>query len=42
MITLPPKEVLRAKPDRVMQDTVAYFEGPGRVTNARLHALLAR
>ena len=36
MTTLPPKEVLIADLDRVVQDTLAYFAGPGRVTNARV------
>jgi hypothetical protein len=36
MTTLPTKEVLLANLDRVAQDTLAYFDGPGRVTNARV------
>ena len=42
MTTLPPKEVLLANLDRVVQDTVAYFEGPGRVTKARVDQWQAR
>ncbi len=36
MTTLPTKEVLLANLDRVAQDTLAYFDGPGRVINARV------
>jgi hypothetical protein len=36
MTTLPPKETLLADLDRVARDTLAYFEGPGRASNARV------
>jgi hypothetical protein len=42
MTTLPPKEVLLANLDKVVQDTLAYFEGPGRVTDARVDQWQAR
>jgi hypothetical protein len=42
MTTLPPKEPLLADLDRVVQDTLAYFEGPGRATNARVDQWQAR
>jgi len=42
MTTLPPKEMLLANLDRVVQDTLAYFEGPGRVTKARIDQWQAR
>ncbi len=42
MTTLPPKEALLANLDRVVQDTLAYFEGPGRVTDARVDRWQAR
>jgi len=42
MTTLAPKEVLLANLDRVVQDTLAYFEGPGRVTSARVDRWHAR
>ncbi len=42
MTTLPPKEMLLANLDRVVQDTLAYFDGPGRVTAARVDQWQAR
>ena len=42
MTTLPPDEVLLANLDRVVQDTLAYFEGPGRTTDARVDQWQAR
>jgi hypothetical protein len=42
MTTLPPTEVLLANLDRVVQDTLAYFEGPGRTTGARVDRWQAR
>jgi hypothetical protein len=42
MTTLPPKEVLLADLERVVQDTLAYFEGPGRATDARVDRWQAR
>ncbi len=42
MTTLPTKEVLLANLDRVAQDTLAYFDGPGRVTDARVDQWQAR
>jgi hypothetical protein len=42
MTTLPPKEVLLANLDGVVQDALAYFEGPGRGTNARVGQWQAR
>ena len=35
-------EMLVANLDRVVQDTLAYFEGPGRTTNARVDRWQAR
>jgi hypothetical protein len=42
MTTLLPKDALLANLDRVVQDTLAYFEGPGRVTDARVDQWQAR
>ncbi len=42
MTTLPPKEVLLANLDGVVQDALAYFEGPGRATTARVGRWQAR
>ncbi|MBI4609572.1 MAG: DinB family protein [Candidatus Rokubacteria bacterium] len=42
MTTLAPKEVLLANLERVAQDTLTYFDGPGRVTNARVDRWQAR
>ena len=42
MATLPAKEVPIANLDRVVQDTLAYFEGRGRVTDARVDRWQAR
>lgn len=42
MTTRPPKDELLANLDRVMQDTLVYFEGPGRVTEARVGQWQAR
>ena len=42
MTTLSPKEAVLADLDRVVQDTLAYFEGPGRATNARVDRWQAR
>src|SRR3989449_8888507 len=42
MTTLPPKDVLIANLDRVVQETLAYFEGPGRTTKARVDRWQAR
>ncbi len=42
MTTLPATEVLLANLDRVVQDTLAYFDGPGRATDARVDRWQAR
>ena len=42
MTTLPPTDVLLANLDRVVQDTLAYFDGPGRATRARVDRWQAR
>ncbi len=42
MTVLPPKDTLLADLDRVVQDTLAYFEGPGRATKARVDRWQAR
>lgn len=42
MTTLPPKDVLLADLDQVVQDTLAYFDGPGRTTDARVDRWQAR
>jgi hypothetical protein len=36
MTTLPSKEALLADLDRTARDTLAYFEGPGRASHARV------
>ena len=42
MSSLPPKDVLLANLDRVARETLTYFEGPGRVTDARVDRWQAR
>lgn len=42
MTTASPNEVVIANLDKVVQDTLAYFEGPGRATNARVDRWQAR
>jgi hypothetical protein len=42
MATLPPKEALLADLDKVVHETLAYFEGPGRATKARVDRWQAR
>ena len=42
MTAPPPTDVLLAQLDRVVQDTLAYFEGPGRATTARVDRWQAR
>jgi hypothetical protein len=42
MATLAPRETLLANLDRVVNDTLAYFDGPGRVTDARVDRWQAR
>lgn len=42
MTTTPGTDALLANLDRVVQDTLAYFEGPGRATNARVDQWQAR
>jgi hypothetical protein len=42
MTTPPQKEALLANLDRVVQDTLGYFEGQGRVTTARVDRWQAR
>lgn len=42
MATLPPKEALLADLDKVVRETLAYFEGPGRATKARVDRWQAR
>jgi hypothetical protein len=42
MTTLASKESLIAEMDRVAQETLAYFDGPGRTTNARVDQWHAR
>lgn len=42
MATAPSKEVLLADLDRVVRETLAYFEGPGRTTTARVDRWQAR
>lgn len=42
MSTLPPKDVALANLDKVVQDTLAYFAGPGRATSARVDQWQAR
>jgi len=41
MTTLPSKDLL-ASLDKVVQDTLAYFQGPGRATGARVDRWQAR
>jgi hypothetical protein len=41
-MTTPPTDALIAELDRVVQDALAYFEGPGRVTDARVDRWRAR
>src|SRR5260370_6494893 len=36
MTALPPKDVLLANLDRAVEATLTYFDGPGRLTNARV------
>lgn len=42
MTTPPPTEALIANLDRVVQDTLAYFAGPGRTSKARVDQWQAR
>jgi hypothetical protein len=42
MTALASKEALLANLDTVVKDTLAYFEGPGRVTDARVDQWQAR
>lgn len=42
MTTSPSNETLIGNLDRVVQDTLAYFEGPGRATQARVDRWQAR
>jgi hypothetical protein len=42
MTALPSKDVLLANLDKVVKDTLAYFGGPGRVTDARVDRWQAR
>jgi hypothetical protein len=42
MTALPSKDVLVANLDTVVKETLAYFEGPGRVTAARVDRWQAR
>src|SRR3989449_10714970 len=42
MTTLPPKDVLIANLDRVVEELLAYFEGPGRMAKARVDRGQAR
>jgi hypothetical protein len=42
MTTRSSKEILIANLDTVVQETLAYFEGPGRVTTARVDQWQAR
>lgn len=42
MTALPSKDVLLANLDNVVNDTLAYFAGPGRVTGARVDQWQAR
>ncbi|MBI4255399.1 MAG: hypothetical protein HY616_10025, partial [Candidatus Rokubacteria bacterium] len=41
-MTPPPTDALLAELDRVVRDALAYFEGPGRVTDARVDRWRAR
>ena len=42
MTTMAPKDVALANLDRVVQDILAYFDGPGRATSARVDRWHAR
>ena len=42
MTTTPSTDTLLANLDRVVRDTLAYFEGPGRATDARVDRWQAR
>jgi len=42
MTTTPSKEELAANLDRVVQETLGYFDGPGRATDARVDRWQAR
>ena len=42
MTALPSKDVLVANLDTVVKDTLTYFDGPGRVTDARVDQWQAR
>jgi hypothetical protein len=42
MTTLPAKDVLIANLDAAVKETLAFFEGPGRVTTARVDRWQAR
>ena len=42
MTTPPAKEALLATLDRTVQETLAYFEGAGRTTDARVDRWQAR
>ncbi len=42
MATLPPDDALLADLDKVVRDTLAYFEGPGRASKARVDRWQAR
>jgi hypothetical protein len=42
MATPPPKEALLAELDRVVRETLTYFEGAGRVTSVRVDRWHAR
>ncbi|MGH7312755.1 MAG: hypothetical protein ACREJV_06260 [Candidatus Rokuibacteriota bacterium] len=42
MTTPPAKDALLASLNRVVEDTLAYFEGPGRATTARVDRWQAR
>jgi hypothetical protein len=42
MTTPAPKDALLASLDKVVQETLAYFDGPGRATQARVDRWQAR
>ena len=42
MTTLPPTDALLARLDDAVRDALAYFEGPGRLTNTRVDQWQAR
>src|SRR5438874_13463365 len=42
MATIPPTDALLADLDKVVRDTLAYFEGPGRASKARVDRWQAR